>query len=486
MKLLSICLLLIATFSAVSAQIGNKMPNKLDLEGTITVHIKSVPQSESVLIKLGTYHSFPKNDVSVVRDTLIHANHELYLTSSCRNLGQSFLSVADSTYKVVGAPGDTIDVSILADVSKATGQTLLSFEGENKEIQQYYQLQTRRLGDPVQKCMNVGVSAVDLGPFQKEMDESYTAQYELWEEFQNTHKLPDWFIIYETTALNYTDAWLRVYMVWYQTIYQKKDQVIPESYYAFNNRIKVKNESIMYQYDYLRFLREQLFWQIRQSDRSSGFKNLTDYAKEELGENMGSFFEIWELSDAVDNPNSVETEFNKHFPVNYQYLVDFVKYRAKANKRLLKAGDKAPNFALVDLNDSLVTLNQYRGQVVYLSFWFTTCGPCIKEIPYENKLVEHFKGKPVKIISICTGTPGTSDDHQIAKWRAASERFDLKTIDLFANRSWTNTLAKNYMVSVYPHYVLIGADGNIIENFTDRPSQGVTSKIEKALAEVSR
>lgn len=486
MKLFSTCFLVSVTVSVVSAQIGNKIVDNLDLEGTVTVHIKSVPQSENVLVNLDTYHSFPKNDVTVVRDTLTDKNGEVYLTGPSRNVGLSFLHIADSTYKVVGGPGDTIEVSILADVSKVTGQSLLSFEGKNKELQQYYQLKTRILNDPVQNCMNVGISAAELGPFQQEMDKSYAAQYQLWEEFQNTHKLPDWFITYETNSLNYTDAWLRIYMVWYQTIYQKKSQAIPESYYAFKDRVKVKNEAMMYHYDYLRFLREQIFWQMRQCDRALGLKNLVAYAKQELGEKMGSFFEIWELSGAADNLNSVETEFNRQFPGNYQYLVDFIKLRAKASKKLLKAGDKAPNFALVDSNDSLVTLNKYKGQVVYLCFWFTTCGPCIKEIPYENNLVEHFKGKPVKIISICTGTPGTSDDRQIAKWKAASERFGMKTIDLFANRSWTNTLAKNYIISVYPHYVLIGADGNIIENFTKRPSQGVISNIEKALAEISR
>lgn len=485
MRHLIYVLLLICIATICSAQKSHNLP-RLNLVGTITIHIKSVPQSENLLVKLASYHSFPRNDVSIVQDTLTRANNEIYLKGDCRNLGLSFLHIADSTYKVLGAPGDTINVSILADRSHSLGKSLLSFEGKNKEIQQYYQSKARVLNDPVQACMDVGMSAASLGPFQQKMDESFAAQRDFWIEFRKAHKLPDWFITYETNALNYTDAWLRIYMVWYQTTYQKKKQIIPEGYYAFKERIEVKNEAIMYQYDYLRFLREQLFWQMRQPNNTLGVKNLVDYARQELGENLGSFFEIWELSGAVDNPNSVETEFAKHFPANHQYLVDYVKHRAKSNIKLLKSGDKAPNFALIDLNDSLITLNQYKGQVVYLSFWFTTCGPCIKEIPYENKLVEQFKDKPVKIISICTGTPGTADGQQIAKWRATSERFGLKTVDLFANRSWTNTLTKNYLVSVYPHYVLIGVDGNIIENFTDRPSQGVASKIEKALAEIKR
>ncbi len=485
MRLLTPVFLVITTLSAGSQQVSHKAAENLDLDGVMTIHIKSVPQSENVLVKLGTYHSFPKDDVSMLQDTLTPDKREIYLQGPCRNLGVSFLHIADSTYRVVGAPGDTISV-LIANRNDGAGRPLLSFVGKNKEIQQYYQSKAGALKDPVQECMNVGVSAANLGRFQQEMDKSYAAQFEFWKSFQEAHRLPDWFITYETNALNYTDAWLRVYMVWYQTIYQKKQQVIPESYYSFKSRIKVRNEAIMYQYDYLRFLREQLFWQMRQSGKKLGLKNLYDYAKQELGENLGSFFEIWELSGSVDNPNWVETKFEKDFPANHQYLVDYIKDRAKSNIKLLKSGDKAPNFALVDLNDSLVTLNQYKGQVVYLSFWFTTCGPCIKEIPYENKLVEQFKDQPVKIISICTGTPGVADDQQITKWRATSKRFGLKTIDLFSNRAWTNTLAKNYMVSVYPHYVLIGADGNVIENFTDRPSQGVASKIEKALAAIKR
>ncbi|UHG93977.1 peroxiredoxin family protein [Spirosoma oryzicola] len=134
------------------------------------------------------------------------------------------------------------------------------------------------------------------------------------------------------------------------------------------------------------------------------------------------------------------------------------------------------------MSDSLITLSQYKGQVIYLSFWFATCGACIQEMLYENKLVEQFKDKPVKIVSICIGTPGTANNQQLLKWKAASKRFGLKTIDLYANSAWTKTLSEKYIVSTYPHYVLIGADGNIIENFAERPSQGIAAKIEWALA----
>lgn len=481
MKSLPTAFMLVFSLTICRAQSKEAVLPKLDLTGVLTVHIKSVSQAGTLPVKLVTYHSFPGYDTNSGLDSITLDRNEIYLDSPSRTVGQSFLTIADSTYQIVGAPGDTVHLVILAKHGENPNQPLIAFEGKNKAIQQYYQAKTRLLDDPLQACMNEGMRAANLVPFQKMMDETYQKQYQLWMDYQKKHTLPDWFKTYQTTALNYSDAWLRVYMVWYQTDYQKKKQVIPASYYAFKSRIKVKNLTALYQYDYLRFLREQLFWQMRESKQALSSQALLDYAKKELGQNAGSFFEIWELSGSVDNQNWVETKFKKQFPAQFQYLVDYIKQRASSNVKRLQSGDKAPSFALVDAKDSLITLSQYRGQVVYLSFWFTTCGGCIKEMPYENKLVEQFKGKPVKIVSICIGTPGAADNQQLPKWKAASKRFGLKTIDLYANRAWTKTLSEKYIVSTYPHYVLIGTDGTIIENFADRPSQGIAAKIEKAL-----
>ncbi|AUD04126.1 TlpA family protein disulfide reductase [Spirosoma pollinicola] len=486
MKSLPTAFMLVFSLPICIAQSKEALLPKLALRGGLTVHIKSVPQAQTLPVKLDTYHSFPQNDVSSVRDSIPLNRREIYVNSPLRSVGQSVLTIADSTCVLVGVPGDTIHLSIVAERNEGHKQPLVTFEGKNKEVQQYYQAKTQVLNDPLQACMNEGMRAVNLVPFQKMMDETYQKQDQFWMAYQKKHTLPDWFKTYETNALNYSDAWLRVYMVWYQTEYQRKKQVIPASYYAFKSRIKVKNLTALYQYDYLRFIREQLFWQIRQAEPKPSSQALIDYAKKELGPNAGSFFEIWELSGSGDNPNWVETKFKKQFPAQFKYLVDYIKQRDRSNVKLLQSGDKAPNFALVDANDSLTTLSQYKGQVVYLSFWFTTCGGCIQEMPYENKLVEQFKGKPVKIISICIGTPGAADNQQLPKWKAASKRFGLKTINLYANRAWTKTLSEKYIVSTYPHYVLIGADGTIIENFAERPSQGIAAKIEKAIAALEK
>jgi thiol-disulfide isomerase/thioredoxin len=51
----------------------------------------------------------------------------------------------------------------------------------------------------------------------------------------------------------------------------------------------------------------------------------------------------------------------------------------------------APDFSLVDINDNMVNLTDYRGKVVFVNFWATWCPPCRAEIPHFIELVEEFK-----------------------------------------------------------------------------------------------
>ncbi len=42
---------------------------------------------------------------------------------------------------------------------------------------------------------------------------------------------------------------------------------------------------------------------------------------------------------------------------------------------------QAPEFELTDLNGQPVALSDYRGRILFLNFWQTTCPPCIEEMP---------------------------------------------------------------------------------------------------------
>lgn len=54
-------------------------------------------------------------------------------------------------------------------------------------------------------------------------------------------------------------------------------------------------------------------------------------------------------------------------------------------------GKTAPNFTVKDLNDNDISIESTKGKIVVLNFWFTSCKPCIDEIPELNKVYKKYK-----------------------------------------------------------------------------------------------
>jgi peroxiredoxin len=67
----------------------------------------------------------------------------------------------------------------------------------------------------------------------------------------------------------------------------------------------------------------------------------------------------------------------------------------------LKAGTAAPDFSLTDINGKTYTLAGLKGKTVIMNFWFTSCAPCLQEIPDLNTLVDKYKDdKSVVFIAV--------------------------------------------------------------------------------------
>ena len=72
-----------------------------------------------------------------------------------------------------------------------------------------------------------------------------------------------------------------------------------------------------------------------------------------------------------------------------------------------KLGAKAPRFVCPLLNsDEAVSLKELnaKGQVVLMSFFHTTCKPCLKEIPKLSEIVKSKAGKPLSAYLVFVGT----------------------------------------------------------------------------------
>jgi len=63
-------------------------------------------------------------------------------------------------------------------------------------------------------------------------------------------------------------------------------------------------------------------------------------------------------------------------------------------------GASIPEFKTVDLNGDTFNSNSLKGKLSVVNFWFTTCKPCIAEIPGFNNIVEKYGTDKINYIAI--------------------------------------------------------------------------------------
>jgi peroxiredoxin len=71
---------------------------------------------------------------------------------------------------------------------------------------------------------------------------------------------------------------------------------------------------------------------------------------------------------------------------------------------LAATGEPAPTFALLDLEDNELSLEDQRGQVVLVNFWATWCGPCRQELPELQLLHERLAADGLLVWALATDT----------------------------------------------------------------------------------
>jgi peroxiredoxin len=112
-------------------------------------------------------------------------------------------------------------------------------------------------------------------------------------------------------------------------------------------------------------------------------------------------------------------------------------------------GDKkpAPGFEVKALDAETLHLDDLKGKVVVLCFWYIACAPCQVEIPGLNKLVEEFKSEDVVFIGFAL------DDESHLR------EFLNKTPFNYMIVAGSSSISKQYGVSAYPTHVIINKQG---------------------------
>jgi thiol-disulfide isomerase/thioredoxin len=68
--------------------------------------------------------------------------------------------------------------------------------------------------------------------------------------------------------------------------------------------------------------------------------------------------------------------------------------------RHLRYGQIAPEIEAEGVDGATFKLSDFRGKITVLVFWASWCGPCMRQVPHERKLVERLKGKPFALVGV--------------------------------------------------------------------------------------
>jgi peroxiredoxin len=125
---------------------------------------------------------------------------------------------------------------------------------------------------------------------------------------------------------------------------------------------------------------------------------------------------------------------------------------ADGSRRSTVVGEVAPDIALRSLDGGSERLSSYRGRVVIVTFWSTSCGPCLVELPELEKL----QGRYPELVVLAISLDDDDDDKDV---RDAVNRLHLTFPILRDPDGRAGYQFMKYLGT--PYTVVVGRDGRL-------------------------
>lgn len=123
-----------------------------------------------------------------------------------------------------------------------------------------------------------------------------------------------------------------------------------------------------------------------------------------------------------------------------------------------------------------VVLEKYKGQVVYVDFWASWCGPCVESFPFMNKLHNNLKSEGLALLAV-------NLDEELAD---AKNFLEAHKADFTVVTDTEQQCAKQFALKAMPSSFLIDRKGIIREvhlGFRPGEAESFEAKVKQLLAE---
>lgn len=134
----------------------------------------------------------------------------------------------------------------------------------------------------------------------------------------------------------------------------------------------------------------------------------------------------------------------------------------------------APAFDLNSIEGTQISLESMKGKYLFVDIWATWCGPCLQQLPAMKELEQKYEGQNIEFVSI-----SVDKDADKAKWAKMIEVREMGGTQLFAGKQ--TSFSRDYEVSSIPKFLIIGKEGEIINENPPRPMDYMTRQVNQEL-----
>lgn len=139
-------------------------------------------------------------------------------------------------------------------------------------------------------------------------------------------------------------------------------------------------------------------------------------------------------------------------------------------------GEKAAPLVATNLNGDTVTLDDFKGKIVVMDFWYAACSACRHQIRTFLPAVHHeFENEDVVFVM-------ANIDKDPENWRRAIEKDKSVGVHIWLPNQKHNEFIKAMHISSYPTYIILDREGRIFNIHAPIPeSPQLGEEIRKAL-----
>lgn len=304
------------------------------------------------------------------------------------------------------------------------------------------------LEDPING--NMENLAPDL--FKSSMDAQRTSSQLLAEEFiqQNPDATDPVFLTWLNTEITYNWAY---HLLVYGQVYAGRYNIQP-GFFDFLYDAPIVSDQIgsdWYRQFILAFMARQ---QVKTGKTDLFWAGQYELAEKMLSGKSLAFFRSEIIATAFSTEHFEEIlPLYTHFLQKNTFKIFDDKVEGLYQKYArVSPGAAAPTFEAVDQNGNPVSLSQFRGKIVYLNFWASWCGACLRKMEFFDEFEAELSANGVEIVNI-------SIDENQSSWESALTAHPFKGVQLLASSGKSRNIATAYDVEAVPQYFIVGRTG---------------------------